>query len=609
MNCYITYDYFEIFEKDICIITNNYDTYEEYLLRNYDCQYIDDLYPIEGMEQKKVLEEVNERFLFYPGMSKEDKMVWCITGGFDDAIGNQIIIQYKYYLQLKQIHRKYEKIIVCITRKNVDLCDVAIKVMRYKKIKVQYSSFLDCVKHKYKHGEMVLWRKYKDIANAIGDLKLVLQVLKQSNKKNFCYYEYGTTLVLNSFHHFEWLMEEIDEIKKFKSYKVLSILHSSADVWCKEARIQYDVMSDWLESGALLKKIREYYRDRRKIRKRAIVALKNGDVPFFLRYQLEDFFIQVHSIYIKACIIENYFKYNSFYVIQPSYTSSGIEARLIYLYKSKMTQLVKTVGGALYQYNDPEFFADIFSYFFFEKIGFDIKPLYDQNNWGKNRVYISVGSNAIYKKWRNKVDYDELGKNRNILVAISSAGGGIRKESDCKKMLCEMIECALENPKYTFSVKFHPTYATLFKKQYEEYLKICAKAKNVFVISPEDSAKEAIQKNDVVITNVSTMIWDTMCDKKPVIVFCNRIEKIKIKYLERNLLLVDNIKNVNAILKSENFVEECNTLVKKQNEYFNGIQDNGVSKMEYLRKMCCLNKALILGGEDETSIYYSRNRN
>lgn len=585
--------------ESIYIVTTKEEVLKAYREMGVDGIRADNVADISSEEMSAVLDHINQCMIKETEIYMDHKlqMLWEIA----DCHGEDISVRIDTFLSIIKncsslIEKNFEDAEIFCCKSNKDVCNIVAKILQSKGVTfhIHFSRIYDRLSFFINKSNGFLKLLVLSGKNTILIAKLVWYCLYFHKNEGKNSYTFGTAMCSNAIRIYNWLLDTIDEIKKFDSYKIL----------CMECRITYkkllklgieaDSMEEWTDWSITCNKLSEYFRLRKEIK-------KNLDKEYKFQYLGVDFSEVIRNsltFYLYSDMMEkykwniicaSYFSHNTYQIIEPWCTSSYPQTRVFYINTEK-TKYCRYYGYQMYLNRSWEKWTEIFDISFFSPIGVDVKKVFEKYNIDAKTYYSDIREEQLYRRWYEKknVTETEYSDNRDKLTLFYAPSGSeryLRTVSD----IVEKANMILDYAKYhdvDLICKFHPE-----DKESDQINEVISKYQhygNIMFPDATNAAQSYIQRADVVITDTSAIILDGVVDRKPVVCFLSTREYKAIDYLSNNIQMFFDISNLVSCLEQ---IQERNTFdewreqrINNQDEIFQG-KSIGINRWSKLREM------------------------
>ncbi len=581
MDCYVTSKYIKI-PTNAFAITDDHEAYDRYNGENIQVLFVDDALNIDVKHIYELLIDNTNIVLPKDDFLDEEEILWTITSGGVGGVGNRIICKYRYDLQLKSITTSFDTLHIFCNKLNIDLCSVAINTLAHSKYCVRCDDLSLKIYFLAKRKIPLASYRFLVFAKHIKDIQLIVKYInRHATSRNNNTYDYGCCIASNSVRHYEWLRFELPEMIKAGDCRI--VVRNGEKTYKKLIDEGYpaDEIEYWMDVRTVLRSLRRYY----LLSKKSKMQIIHQTTPRYLdKYDyLEHVARMVHNAYLECGLYESYFRFNRFKYLETWGPSAYPETRACYL-KAKDAKLIRSCGVETLKPAHPEFFPNLFSELFVQSVGFDVSAIFLQNGYKGRITRVSLDDNIFYKRWldsRSKENADV----KSVMVGISNPVPGLRTEKDCQELALAVKEFADKSPLLKFYIKLHPLYAGT--KQEDFYRRICDGTKNVELVASAESGIVVVSKCQIIISNLSTLVFDALCDCKPVMVCGNKTELGQVDYLENYIYSTssfpDLYNELSQLTENEEYYAE---FLRRQNQYFtNAGKNKGVDKWTCIHEL------------------------
>lgn len=583
----------------IYIVTTKEEVLKAYREMGVDGIRANEITDISSEEMSAVLDHINQCMIEETEIYMDHKlqMLWEIA----DCHGENISVKIDTILSIIKncsslIGIDFVDAEIFYNKSNKNICNIVIKILQSKEVPfhIHFSRMYDSLSFIINKSNGFIKLLLLNGKNIILVAKLICYCLlfHKNERKNS--YTFGTAMCSNAIRIYNWLLDTIDEIKKFDSYKILCMECRTTYKKLLKLGIEADSMEEWTEWNITHKKLTEYFRLRRKIR-------KNLDKEYKFQYLGVDFSDVIKGslmVYLYSDMMEkykwnivcaSYFKYNLFQFIEPWCTSSYPQTRIFYINTEK-TKYCRYYGCQLYLDRSWEKWTEIFDIAFFLPIGVDVKTEFERHNINAKTYYSDIREEQIYRRWYKKKCVTEIEHSNNtdkltLFYAPSGSERNIRTIGDIVKKANMVLDYAKFHD-VNLICKFHP--GDREAEQIKEIVNRYQQYGNIVFPDATEPAQSYLQKADIIITDTSTIILDSVVARKPVICFLSTREYKTIDYLSNNILMFSDISDLVSCLdqmQEINFFDDWKKQrIDNQDEIFQN-ESVGINRWSKLREM------------------------
>lgn len=532
-------------------------------------------------ETYDILDEINGYIKRIVGQSRS----WVYEAGYLIE-GNRLAQKCSDALSamevLVNIFTKYTigKVYLYPSVENLIECMLVRKIAQKNKFKVvvRYSGIRNFLITK-NTGIVYSLKRIRYIMNAICRYIGLLQKAGKKQEREEKEYQIGLMISFYSLKHINWLLPLASGIReKFVSYKVICLRGQKTAKHFKDDGYASDSMEDWLTGETIKEKKREYigllFKIYKSVKNHLKIVYEEYDITSVILY-----FISLHllvdvpgNLEIDA-ICQDYFSKNKFCAVSTYGDSCFAETRAEYFNTRKdQTKLFRIEGLKLFHLPRYEAYADIIDIRFMSPGAVRYQELMKQG-WKGHAYFIS---DALY--WSKFLDmqktgFRELMKKENeeliVLWAPSYVLGGYTTFNTFEFNNRTILK-KFEESNWKLYVKFHPVQSD---DQVKTYTRQYSQSKNISFIDKNDSIFKWIEKVDVVITDKSLLIFDSIALGKPVIAICSPYHYFLIGQHQKGIQIYQNMDEMFKMLKEIEddrtcFVRWREEVLRKQSAYF-----------------------------------------
>lgn len=584
----------------IYIVTTKEDVLKAYREIGVDGIRADESTGILSEEISTILDHINKCMIEETDIYMDHKlqMLWEITDcpgeNISTRIGTVFSIIKKCILLLD---KKFDFAEIYYGKSNKDVCNVIEKILKFKGVSYhihfgeiggRFSFFIN-------QSNSCLKPLLLNVISIISIAKLMYYCLFSHKNKKKKAYTFGAAMCSDAVRIYNWVLDTIDEIKKFDSYKILCMECRTTYSKFLKLGIEADLMEEWTNWNITQNKLTEYFKLRRKVKKNINRKYKfqyfEVDFSEVIRNILD---IYIYSDMLKKyrwnIVCASYFKYNSYKLIEPWCTSSYPETRVFYINTEKSTKYCRCYPCILYFYKGLERWPEIFDVIFFSTIGMDLKKEFERYKWKGKSYFSDLKEEKLYERWYEKKNIFEIeckneGNKLTIFYAPSGPTNNICTIGDVVGKSYMILDYA-KLQDINFICKFHPNNKDC--DQIKDLMKKYQVYNNITFANVTEDAQRYIQKSDIIITDVSTIILDGIVARKPVICFLSPREYEIINYLSSNVLMFLDISDLAFCLEEIQENNYFNSWKKQrlacQDEVFRD-KSVGVNRWSKLREM------------------------
>lgn len=385
---------------------------------------------------------------------------------------------------------------------------------------------------------------------------------------------------------------------EFETYRMTCCNASQAAAHFRNKGIAVDNMEDWLTKETLQRREREY----RRLLKPCLQAICS-EFEFFYHdlnisktvrhFIFVHFFAHVPMFLELDSICYDYFKKNRFKVINSYGDSSSMLTRAIY-YATRDTKTVLYIKKNLDIFDELTYepYPDMIGVRFFYKDSTEYNRLIEQG-W-KGQAYFIGDTGYILKleeRFKNMEEIAAIPKKISVLWVPSYVLRGYTTFNTFRGNNMKILQHFKENG-WKLYVKFHPNQLDeQVKELYEQYLN----CENIQFVDKNESIYDWIEKADIIISDKSLSIFDSVVKGKPVMVLCSPLHYSIMKVHERGINIYQNIEDMFSELSNiENdwhyYQLWREKTVARQDDYFRSyIQEEGnpIKEMADILKREC----------------------
>lgn len=406
---------------------------------------------------------------------------------------------------------------------------------------------------------------------------LLLKKLKNKTVTEKHDYQLGIIQASDAKKSISWTSTWIYGVKEeFDSYRLLCLNAKQAAEHFRGKGIDADIMEEWLTKGTLQKRRREYEMNLKKIlvmlRKEFKFIYQNMDISKTIKYFIAlHLFLDVPKAVKTDCICMDYFQYNSYQILSSHEDSNFVATKAMYFNTRKaQTKMFNREGLVLFNVQRYEPYANMIEVRFFCEGSQRYKELCRQG-W-KGRAYFIGDTQYIpqfAQKYTKREEADIKSGKLSVLWAPSYVVRGYTTYNTFQSNNERILRKFKDNG-WELYVKFHPNQQ---EDQTAELYRKYANDRNIHFVDKKDSIYGWINKADVIITDKSLLVFDSIVEGKPVMVLCSPLHYSMLRRHEPGVSIYQNPEDLFIQLERLEkdlsfFADWRERTVRKQDEYF-----------------------------------------
>ena len=507
------------------------------------------------------------------------QMIWETAFNYPDGIGNIGIELLGICKKCDDIFitNNIEKVFIIPGDHNRMLCQVIIEIS--KKYGIPCKFYPKSLKFLY--DNCFLLRK---LFYALVNSKLFFTLLQIPKRRKKEKHTFGYSVCSNARRIINWTSEAAEKFKDtFPDYRILCMDCKETAEELKDRGFRVDIMEEWFSFNIFMQKMLEYIKLRKKIynmfRMRFEYSFDDINLTCILMRNIERYLFQEVALYYRWNIIcASYFRDNVFDYIEPYCVSSYPQTRIFYVnVKEGTTKMCRTDNADLYfgPYDTYyEKYPNVFSVRFTSDLGVDYMK--ELRNLGWNGLCYNIGGGGYQDKWENACSRDKnagkcKNKLRTVLLAPTGPINGILTTQEISIKIDNLLD-GIRRLDFNIICKFHPNMLLdneiiCLINKYKEY-------KNIYFPESHDEIEPYLEQADLIVTDVSLVIFDTISDRKPLILYCPGDEYNLVSYMNKYIYILrnaDEAKTLLAYLLQNNvyYNKWVNEIIRKQDGLLN----------------------------------------
>ncbi len=560
---------------------------------NIDGKYVYDVVDNIKNDVVDIINSINK--MLYDKFDEKERIIWEVaySNGCECSIFLEqmlIILKNCFFLE----GRCFSNIYLYCVKDNILVCKIMETIFPDDKnnIIVRYKNVFDEIYYKASKKTSIVSNVYFCLYKIYIFLKLFFSSIhiKKENKK----YEFGQAMCSDEIRMINWLNELIEQMEGVIQYRILCLKCPKAYKFFKRKNIPTDFMEQWVCFKILIKKTLEFRRlsniVKRKLKQDFNLSFQRVDVTDVIKeylYYYNTFLM--FKRYEDNIICASYFKSNRFNWIEPWCVSTYPETRVFFLNAGNETKYSRIYDTMVYK--DElcyEKYPQIFTAAFFSPIGYDCIKIFEKNKWIKNKYYFNIQTTGLYKKW---VQAESNEKERDTQIVILWAPSNpLRNVTTLESMIVKtnLVLDEILKRGYRGICKLHPNLSNL--SVIKEELGARIKVDNICFVDNKADISSCIKEADVVITDISTVIFEGISYRKPVICFLNKQQYDIIDYMVDYINIYTDIElmfeHLHSVFEDINYFNQWRSeYIKKQNKIFECVNKIGVNPYYKIKEM------------------------
>lgn len=493
-----------------------------------------------------------------------------------------------------------DEIILYPTADNMIECMLTEEIARKKKIKLSkhYGSMRNFL-FRQNFGIIAYLKYIRNFLRARIKFALLQKKARKNTDKKKKEYQLGIFHASNAPKDISYVDTWVYGLKaEFETYRMACWNAGQAAAHFRSKGIAVDNMEDWLTRETLQSREIEY----RRLIKKCLKALCSEfefsyhdlDISKTVRHFIFNHLIGAVAYCLELdSICNDYFKKNSFKTIGGIGNTNSMQPRAIY-YATRDAQTVLYKKDDLGVFDVPKYepYPDMISVRFFCKASAEYNGLIE-HEW-KGKAYF-IGDTRYIPKWvercKKKKEIITTPKMISVLWVPSYMIRGYTTYNAFKENNVRILQQFKENG-WKIYVKFHPRQIDeQVKELYEQY----SDCENIQFLDKNESIYDWIEKADIIISDRSLSIFDSIVEGKPVMVICSPLHYSMLSAHERGIHIYQNMEDL--FLELDNIENDWyyyqqwrDKTVTRQDDYFQGyVQEEGdpIKQMADILKREC----------------------
>lgn len=381
--------------------------------------------------------------------------------------------------------------------------------------------------------------------------------------------------IINNAKHLSWILNETRLFKEKFSVQIMAFYHSDDIKRLEQEGYSVDCIEDYFAPDTFWKDILEHFKTIHRIEKRLKdkleVAYKDIDMKAYLCRKIMNYLQRdsVEYFYIDHCLKE-YFKCHTYRYIRAWGNSNFWQTKVVHEHanRSKFFCFRLNVVAYLKMYEPDQDIIDIT--FYPNEV---MKEYYEY--MGYQRISYAGYDFINADKFYQNMSVQMSRKNRKImvLVALSYPFLGLSTYKFFEETLYTIVK-ELSDTECSIMIKNHPNMQDEIE---EKLVKNYITNTKLKVVEKHKAIQEVLELSDIVITDISNVIFDAGIAQKMVYCITGEKQYSMVKHLEQGFKVFmsaeEACNDIRKLTDQKNDLE-IERIVKRQNEYLKSFFGN-----------------------------------